>query len=74
MIDLFLLSQLRCDLMYGTPTMYVDILDSNPDKFNTSSLIRGIYEKIFLFLFMSRFFIINSHLKVLCPELPVLPH
>ncbi len=31
----------RCNLVYGTPTMYVDILNSDLKKFDTQSLQRG---------------------------------
>ena len=31
----------RCDVVYGTPTMFIDILGADPSKFDTSSLKRG---------------------------------
>ena len=32
----------KCNIIYGTPTMYVDILNSVPDKYDTKTLFRGI--------------------------------
>ncbi|CAG2173875.1 unnamed protein product, partial [Oppiella nova] len=31
----------KCDVVYGTPTMFIDLLNANPLQFNTSSLKRG---------------------------------
>ncbi|CAG2105131.1 unnamed protein product, partial [Medioppia subpectinata] len=31
----------KCDVVYGTPTMFIDLLNSNPQDYNTSSLKRG---------------------------------
>ncbi|CAG2110469.1 unnamed protein product [Medioppia subpectinata] len=32
----------KCHMIYGTPTMFIDMLACDPSKYNTSSLVRGI--------------------------------
>ncbi|CAG2113769.1 unnamed protein product, partial [Medioppia subpectinata] len=32
----------KCSVVFGTPTMFIDIVNSNPQNFNTSSLKQGI--------------------------------